>query len=74
MKGTIPEICPECNEIDDEQHRLSICKKWSNLNSKHDTSAHFHDVYSENEETLNRILEEINVVWDTRFANGRMKK
>ena len=74
MKGTIPEICPECNEIDDEQHRLSICKKWSNLNSDHDTGVHFHDVYSENEETLNRILEEINVVWETRFANGRMKK
>ena len=74
MKGTIPENCPECNEIDDEQHRLSICKKWSNLNSNHDTDVHFHDVYSENGETLNCILEKINVVWETRFANGRMKK
>ena len=24
MKGTIPEICPECNETDNEQHRLTI--------------------------------------------------
>ena len=24
FKGTIPEICPDCNETDDEQHRLSV--------------------------------------------------
>ena len=74
MKGTIPEICPECNETDDEQHRLSSCKKWSNLNSSHDTNVHFHDIYSEDEDTLNRVLSEISKIWETRFANGRMKK
>ena len=45
----------------------------SQVNSNHDTDVHFHDVYSENEETLNCILEKINVVWETRFANGRKK-
>ena len=55
MKGTILETCSECNETDDEQHRLTTCKKWSNLNSNHDTSIHFHDIYSEDAERLNRI-------------------
>ena len=74
MKGTIPEICPECNETDNEQHRLTTCKKWSNLNSNHSNDVHFHDIYSENEETLDRIVAEICMVWETRFANGRMRK
>ena len=74
MKGTIPEICPECNETDDEQHRLSSCKKWSSLNNSHDNNVHFHDIYSEDEDTLNRVLSEISKIWETRFANGRMKK
>ena len=34
---------------------------------------HAHDIYSEDEETMNRILTEISMVWDTRFANGRLK-
>ena len=74
FKGTIPEICPDCNETDDEQHRLSKCKKWSNLNSNHNTSIHFHDIYSEDAESLNHIVTEICSIWETRFANGRMKK
>ena len=74
MKGAIPEICPECNETDDEQHRLSSCKKWSSLNNSHDNNVHFHDIYSEDEDTLNRVLSEISKIWETRFANGRMKK
>ena len=26
MEGTIPDICSECDETDDEQHRLSTCE------------------------------------------------
>ena len=74
FKGTIPEICPDCNETDDEQHRLFKCKKWANLNSNHNTSIHFRDIYSEDAESLNHIVTEICSIWETRFANGRMKK
>ena len=74
MKGTISEPCTECSEIDDEQHRLAVCKKWSNLNGNHNTHIHFRDIYSENIDVLDRVLPEINMVWEMRFANGRMKK
>ena len=74
MKGTILETCSECNETDDEQHRLTTCKKWSDLNSNHGSDVNFNDIYSEDKETLDRIVAKICMVWETRFANGRMKK
>ena len=74
MKGTIPETFFECNKTDDEQHRLTTCKKWSDLNSNHGIDVNFNDIYSEDKETLDRIVAKICMVWETRFANGRMKK
>ena len=74
MKGTILETCSECNETDDEQHRLTTCKKWSDLNNNHGSDVNFNDIYSEDKETLDRIVAKICTVWETRFANGRMKK
>ena len=32
FKGTIPEICRECIEEDDESHRLNRCVLWKHLN------------------------------------------
>ena len=72
MKGTMKEDCTVCNEIDDEQHRLSTCEKWSDLRTGNETQ--FQDIYSENVEVINRVLIEIDSLWDTRFTNGRMKK
>ena len=74
MKGTIPETCSEWNETDDEQHRLTTCKTWSDLNSNHGSDVNFNDIYSEDKETLDRIVAKICMIWETRFANGRMKK
>ena len=34
----------------------------------------FEDIYSENIDKLNNILNEIEKTWDTRYTNGRMKK
>ena len=72
MKGTMNEHCTVCNEIDDEQHRLVTCEKWSDLRTNDE--AQFQDIYSENIDVLNRLLKDIDTLWDTRFTNGRMKK
>ena len=72
MKGTMNEHCTVCNEIDDEQHRLVACKKWSDLRTN--DKARFQDIYSDNIETLDCLLNDIDNLWDTRFTNGRMKK
>ena len=72
MKGTMKEECTVCNVIDDEQHRLVSCEKWSDLGT--DNKTQFQDIYSENVEVINRVLIQIENLWDTRFKNGRMKK
>ena len=72
MKGTMTENCSVCNVIDDEQHRLTTCKKRSNLDTN--TEIQFQDIYSEDTDKLNNIMNEIEKTWDTRYTNGRMKK
>ena len=72
MKGTMSENCTTCNVIDDEQHRLAACEKRPNLETNDETQ--FEDIYSENIDKLNNILNEIEKTWDTRYTNGRMKK
>ena len=74
FKGTMNEICSECNVIDDEDHRLNKCSKWKDTNNFNSTdSPHFTNIYSENEETLKIIVMEIEKVWEMRYANGKMK-
>ena len=73
MKGTIPEICNECLVPDDENHRLNSCKKWTREN-RDGAPCDFRDIYSDNPGTVNEIIDEIEKVWETRYANGRMKK
>ena len=72
MKGTMTKICSVCKVIDDEQHRLTTCKKRSNLDTN--TEIQFQDIYSEDTDKLNNIMNEIEKTWDTRYTNGRMKK
>ena len=72
MKGTMTENCTTCNLIDDEQHRLVACEKRPNLDTH--TEIQFEDIYSENIDKLNNIMNEIEKTWDTRYTNGRMKK
>ena len=74
FKGTMKEICSECNVIDDEDHRLNTCSKWKDTNNFNSTdSPHFTNIYSENEDTLRIIVMEIEKVWEMRYANGKMK-
>lgn len=72
MKGTMNGQCTVCNEIDDEQHRLVACKKWSDLRTNDETRVQ--DIYSKDIDVLNHLLKDIDTLWDTKFTNGRMKK
>ena len=70
-KGTIPELCPLCNVLDDESHRLNECSKWANPNRE---KVDFCGVYNDDIHTVNAVVNVIEKVWETRFANGKMKK
>ena len=72
MKGTMTENCSVCNVIDDEQLRLTTCKKRPNLGTNIEIQSQ--DIYSGDIDELNDIMNEIEKTLDTRYTNGRMDK
>ena len=62
--------CIDCNDLDDENHRINYCKKWQNVNLfKGDLKVCFDDIYSDNIEKCLMIVENILLVWD--LSNGK---
>ena len=75
FKGTMSDTCQDCNTVDDEHHRLNICNKWEDTNNaNNNTKTNFDDIYSEDKDVLNHVINEIEKVWELKYANGRMKK
>ena len=56
------------------QHdQVNYCKKWT-IRDENDTPYDFCDIYSDNPGTVDGIIDEVEKVWETRYANGRMKR
>ena len=72
FKGTIPELCKQCNITDNENHRLNECKNRPNVNAADITN--FQNIYSNNDVTLTEIIKSLESVWEFRYANGKMKR
>ena len=73
-KGTMPELCENCKSPDDENHRLNHCSIWQETNNYSSVNkSEFSNIYSEESNKLNHMIEQIENVWDMRFTNGRMK-
>ena len=71
FRGTLPEICTVCKEVDDESHRLNLCSRFAQTNLCNSTEkVDFSDIYSDNVDTVKNILRVIMKVWNTR--NGGM--
>ena len=75
FKGTIPEVCRECQLVDNENHRLNQCPQWQDTNfANDDTFVEFTDIFSNNVEKLSPIIQRIQKVWEVHVGNGAMKK
>ena len=75
FKGTMPDICKNCDKKDNENHRLNECSmlketNWYSGNEK----IGFCDIYSHDDKTLAPIIKRLENVWEFRHANGKMKK
>ena len=73
FKGTLPEICPACNVIDDEQHRLNSCTRFRTINlcdcaEKLD----FNDVYQSDITVIKKMIDSIGKVWNMKLGHGSM--
>ena len=73
FKGAIPEICPACNVIDDEQHRLNYCTRFreTNLCDSAD-KVRFEDVYETDFTIVKKTLSSIEKVWNLKTGHGCM--
>ena len=75
FKGTMPQVCRTCRITDNENHRLNECTLYKDINLAHDhEKSSFEHIYSNDNHTLNNIINDLEKVWEFRYANGRMKK
>ena len=74
-KGTSPETCKKCNVIDDENHRMNECPNWRNTTeSQNNSTVNFRDIYSNDPQTLQKVIKHIQGVWELSLGNGTMKR
>lgn len=75
FKGTMIDICQQCNMYNDETHRPKTCLKWNDRNSvNRKVALDFNDLFSCDSNVLNDVIDGIEHVWELKYANGRMKK
>ena len=73
FKGSMKELCEHCKLLDDEDHRLNYCRRYSDINfSDNDEKVDFNMIYSNDIVELKRIIPKISQVWNTKNALGSM--
>ena len=74
-KGTMKEICNECQTIDNEDHRINNCPKWEYVNFCNDKcKINFDDIYSDNYERCLEVVESILRMWDLENGKNEMRR
>ena len=73
--GNSSQICTNCNEVDDENHRINDCSKYQQFNLflspiKYD----FMSIYSKDEETISRTIEVVLSAWNLANNKNEMRK
>ena len=73
FKGSQSDICQVCGVVDNENHRLNNCIKYRLINYfDSDEKIPFESIYSTDVETVKKVIEVIEKIWNTRNAHGTM--
>ena len=73
FKGTLPETCPTCNVLDDEQHRLNFCTRFEQTNLCNRVNiVDFNDIFSADFAVVKNALNQIEKVWNLKTGYGSM--
>ena len=75
FKGTMQEVCSQCNKIDDEEHRLNYCSRFNNYNFYYDNldkKIEFKTIFSSDVSVLRIIIDRIGKVWNVKTGHGTM--
>ena len=68
------ENCNLCEVLDDENHRINFCKKYANTNLfQSSLKIDFHSVFSNDPETIQRILLVVCEIWDVENGRNEMR-
>ena len=70
--GSIGKNCDSCSVLDDEEHRLNTCPKWTRNDDKNRGNVDFTEIYSNNPDSLRKTIKIIESVWNTKTGNGSM--
>ena len=74
FKGSLKELCNQCNDTDDENHRLNHCIKWRGTNLYNECDKIDIDLIHSNDiNVLRHVISKIGNVWNTKTAHGTMK-
>ena len=74
-KGSMPEMCVQCKQLDDENHRLNDCVKLQETNFYDSIEkVDFSKIYSADINILCDILPTIEGVWNMKNVHGTMVK
>ena len=73
FKGTLPEICPTCNVVDNEQHRLNDCTRFrlTNLCDRNE-KIDFQNIYHSDITVVKKMISCIEQVWNLKTGHGSM--
>ena len=74
-KGTMQELCNQCNNIDDEEHRLNYCSRFNDSNFYYDNQnekIEFNTIFSNDLNALRIIIDRISRVWNVKTGHGTM--
>ena len=73
FKGTLDVNCNTCNCIDDEEHRMNVCTKYSNVNHSLDPEVFsFDNIYSNDVDIIRMIIGRIEKTWNVKTGHGTM--
>ena len=68
------KMCEQCNQIDDESHRINYCIKWRRINLYESSlKIDFSKILSQESETLDRLGHVIERIWDLENGKNAMR-
>ena len=66
--------CGKCEKIDDENHRINDCELYRDINlCDSDEKFEFNDIFSEDGELIECVIEKILAMWDLGYGNNTMR-
>ena len=69
------KLCTRCKVVDDENHRINFCPKWSSTNLFYkQEKINFEDIYSDDECKSIIVVKKIIEMWDLGNNRNCMKE